>query len=218
MANLIDRITQAIENLEEEQAKSLVQEAIDRGIDPVEILQEGVMNGLQRVGKKFETQEYFLPELIMAGEASNACIQIITPHLPTSLGPKKGVVVIGSTKGDIHDIGMNTVARQLQMSGFEVHNLGIDVPNMTFIDKAQEVDADIIGLSAFLTTTMAAFSDILNYLRDMGLREKFKVIIGGGVTTLEYAASIGADGWAPNAIEAVKLCEDLVVNRIPKEA
>lgn len=218
MANLIDRIIQAVENIEEEQAKSLVQEAIDSGLDPVEILQEGVMGGLQRVGKKFETQEYFLPELIMAGDVSNACIDIITPHLPTSLGTKKGVVVIGSTKGDIHDIGMNAVARQLQMSGFEVYNLGIDVPSMTFIDKAQEVKADIIGLSAFLTTTMAAFSDILNYLRDMGLRDKYRVIIGGGVTTQEYATSIGADGWAPDAVKAVNLCEGLVANRILKEA
>jgi methanogenic corrinoid protein MtbC1 len=125
-------------------------------------------------------------------------------------GVKAARVVIGSTKGDIHDIGKNLIITQLQLSGFEVYDLGVDVPSTTFIDKAQEVGADIIAMSAFMTTTMIYFADVINYLKDMDLRDKYKVIVGGGTTDAAYAESIGADGTAPDAIQAVKLCEILI--------
>ncbi len=210
MEETIAQIAQAVAALEEAKAVALVQEALDQKLDPVQVLQGGVMAGLEIIGKKFETQEYFLAELMMGGDISNKCIALITPHMPLSTGPKMGTVVIGTVRGDIHDIGMDAVARQLQMTGFEVHNLGVEVPSMTFIDKAQEANADIIALSAFLTTTMPAFVEVLDYLRDMGLRAKRKVIVGGGVTTEEYARSIGADGWAPNAVGAARLCKNLL--------
>jgi methylmalonyl-CoA mutase cobalamin-binding domain/chain len=210
MEDILERIAKAVDALDQTQAVALVQEALDQGRDPVEVLQDGVMAGLERIGIKFEKQEYYLAELIMGGDISTACIALIEPRMPAAGGPKLGVAVIGTVRGDIHDIGMNAVARQLQMSGFEVHNIGVEVPSMAFVDKAREVKADIIGLSAFLTTTMPAFVEVLDYLRDMGLKDKHKVIIGGGVSTQDYADSIGADGWAANAVGAVRLCKTLV--------
>jgi methylmalonyl-CoA mutase cobalamin-binding domain/chain len=118
--------------------------------------------------------------------------------------------VIGAVQGDMHDLGYSLVAKRLELAGFQVHSMGVDVAPMSFIDKAREVDADIIGLSTFLVTTIACCSELLDYLRDMGLRERFKVIVGGGATTEEIADELGTDGWAENAVAAATLCEGLV--------
>ena len=150
-------------------------------------------------------------ELMMAGDLGKKLMAAITPHLPKVEGAQKpGKIVIGSSKGDIHDIGKNVVITQLQLAGFEVFDLGVDVPSMTFVDKARETGADIIAMSAFLTTTMAYFSEVINYLKDMGLRDKYRVIVGGGTTDAAFAESIDADGTAPDAIQAVKLCQNLI--------
>jgi methylmalonyl-CoA mutase cobalamin-binding domain/chain len=150
---------------------------------------------------------------MMGGKIAEDCIAQIDPCLPDRKAPPRGIVVIGAVQGDLHDIGYSLVAKQLELAGFEVHQMGVNVPTMSFIDKAQEVDADIIGLSAFLVTTIPNCEDVINYLRDMGLRDRFKVIIGGAETTQETADSLGADGWAANAVEAVTLCQDLVKER-----
>ena len=206
----IQEITQAFIELKKDQTKELVQAALDEGMDPVEVLQQGIITGLQEVGKKFESQEYFLPELMMAGQLGEACIALITPHLPESSGSKSGVVVIGAVEGDLHDIGYSLVANQLKLAGYEVHMIGVNIPSMQFIDKAQEVKADIIGLSAFLVTTIPNCAEVVKYLVDMGIRDKFKVIIGGAETTKEKAQEMGCDGQADNAVEAVTLCNSLM--------
>jgi 5-methyltetrahydrofolate--homocysteine methyltransferase len=180
------------------------------GADPLVLLQEGVIRGLERIGEQFEAGEYFLGELILGGEIAEKCIALIDPHLPKGRGAPRGVVVIGAVQGDMHDLGYSLVAKRLELAGFQVHSLGVDVASMSFIDKAREVDADIIGLSTFLVTTIACCSELLDYLRDMGLRERFKVIVGGGATTQEIADELGTDGWAENAVAAVALCEGLV--------
>ncbi len=180
------------------------------GADPLVLLQEGVIRGLERIGEKFEAGEYFLGELILGGEIAEQCIALIDPHLPKGRGAPRGVVVIGAVQGDMHDLGYSLVAKRLELAGFQVHSMGVDVAPMTFIDKAREVDADIIGLSTFLVTTIACCSELLDYLRDMGLRERFKVIVGGGATTQEIADELGTDGWAETAVGAVALCEGLV--------
>ena len=187
-----------------------VTKALEAGVDPVELLRAGVIRGLEQIGERFEAGEYFLPELMMGGELAEQCIALIDPHLPEDAGASEGVVVIGAVHGDIHDIGYGLVAKQLQLAGFEVHKVGVNVPAMTFIDKAQEVNADIIGLSAFLTTTIPNCTELVDYIRDMGLKGKFKVIIGGAETSQEKAHQMGADGWAPNAVEAVTLCQRLM--------
>jgi len=187
-----------------------VKKALEAGSDPVELLKGGIIRGLEIIGEKFESKEYFLPELMMGGELAEKCIAVIDPHLPADAGAKAGKVVIGAVKGDLHDIGYGLVSKQLELAGFEVHKMGVDVPAMTFIDKAQEVDADIIGLSAFLITTIPNCAEVVEYLRDMGLKDKFQVIIGGAETSQEKAEKMGADGWAPNAVEAVTLCKGLM--------
>ncbi|MGI5926682.1 MAG: cobalamin B12-binding domain-containing protein [Thermacetogeniaceae bacterium] len=206
---MLAELAKAVEELDEAKAAAIVDEALQKGLNPVDILQ-GVVAGLKAAGHRFEINEYYLLELMEVGEIGKKLINTITPHLPSLDGSSPGRVVIGSTKGDIHDIGKNLIITQLQVAGFEVYDLGVDVPSLTFIDKAQEVGADIIAMSAFLSTTMAYFAEVINYLKDMGLRDKFKVIVGGGTTDEAFAKSIGADGTAPDAIQAVKLCERLL--------
>ena len=193
-----------------EAATDAVTAALEEGDDPLVLLQEGVIRGLERIGQEFEAGEYFLGELILGGEIAEKCIALIDPHLPKGSSAPRGVVVIGAVQGDMHDLGYGLVAKRLELAGFEVHSMGVDVAPMTFIDKAREVDADIIGLSTFLVTTIPGCSEVLDYLRDMGLRERFKVIVGGGATTEETADELGADGWAENAVTAAALCEGLV--------
>jgi methylmalonyl-CoA mutase cobalamin-binding domain/chain len=195
------------------QAISEVERALREGENPVDLLQLGVIRGLELVGRKFESGDYFLPELMTGGKITETCIALINPHLPRDGSAKLGIVVIGAVQGDLHDLGYGLVAKQLELAGFEVHQLGVDVPPMTFIDKAKEFNADIIGLSAFLITTIPKCNILIEYLRDMGLRDCFQVIIGGALTSQEVADEIGADGWAPNAVEAVRLCRNLMEQR-----
>lgn len=205
-------IAQLIGGLDQS-AISQVETALKQGDDPGDLLQAGVIRGLELVGEKFQSQDYFLPELITGGKIAEACIALIDPYLPDDKSGALGVVVIGAVRGDLHDLGYGLVAKQLKLAGFEVHQLGVDVPAMTFIDKAQEVGADIIGLSAFLVTTIPNCAAVIDYLRDMNLRDRFKVIIGGAETTQEKADEMGADGWAPNAVQAVTLCRNLMEER-----
>jgi methylmalonyl-CoA mutase cobalamin-binding domain/chain len=194
----------------DEATTDAVTAALAGGEDPLVLLQEGVIGGLERIGEQFEAGEYFLGELIQGGQIAEKCIALIDPHLPEGRGAPRGVVVIGAVQGDMHDLGYGLVAKRLELAGFEVHSMGVDVASMTFIDKAREVDADIIGLSSFLVTTLPCCSEVLDYLRDMGLRERFKVIVGGGATTEEIADELGTDGWAENAVAAAALCEGLI--------
>ena len=206
----IEDIVEVFVKLDKEKTVPMVSEALEAGLDPVDVLQNGIVAGLQEVGRKFGAGEYFLAELMMAGKLGETCIEIITPHLPENAGPSKGVVVIGAVEGDLHDIGYGLVANQLKLAGFEVHKLGVNIQSMAFIDKAKELNADIIGLSAFLVTTIPNCAEVVNYLNDMGIRDQYKVIIGGAETTEEKAKAMGCDGQADNAVEAVALCESLM--------
>lgn len=201
----------AITELEDDSAYEMITEALEsKKVDPLDLLQNGVMAGLSEIGRMFGTGEYFLAELVLGGDIANKCIEMLEPYLPKNEGPKKGVVVIGAVKGDLHSIGYGLVAKQLELAGYEVHSVGVDVPSLTFIEKAKEYNADIIGLSAFLVTTIPYCAEVISYLKDMGIREKYKVIIGGTETNQEAADKMGADGWSPNATEAVKLCDRLM--------
>lgn len=206
----ITQIKDTFVKLQSDETKNHVQAALDEGLDPVEILQNGIIAGLKEVGKKFEEEEYFLAELMMAGKLGEACIEIITPHMPENAGASKGVVVLGAVEGDLHDIGYSLVATQLKLAGYDVHMLGVNIPSMQFIEKAQDYNADIIGMSAFLVTTIPNCAEVVKYLVDMNIRDKFKVIIGGAETSQEKAVSMGCDGQADNAVEAVALCDRLL--------
>lgn len=206
----ISMIAHAIEELQEETAFSLVHGSLDAGTNPLDILNYGVMTGLKAIGKRFESKYYFLGELLIGAKLAEACIGILETYLPKGKIPTRGVVVIGAVQGDIHSIGVGLVAKQLELAGYKVHKLGINVPSMTFIEKAEEFKADIIALSAFLVTTIPYCKEVINYLQDMGIREKYQVIIGGSETSNKVARAMGADGWAGDAIEAVRLCDLLL--------
>lgn len=207
---ILEDIKQAIVDLEDDTALDLIKQAIEEGLEARNIMEDGIMAGLKEIGDLFQSKEYFLAELMLGGKLVEQSMEILDPYLPKAEGPKRGVVVIGAVKGDLHSIGYGMVAKRLELAGYEVHSIGIDIPAMTFIDKAREVNADIIGLSAFLVTTIPNCNQVIDYLRDMGLKDKFKVIIGGTETNQAAADNMGADGWAANAIDALKLCDKLL--------
>jgi dimethylamine corrinoid protein len=207
--NLSD-IVEAIAELEDEQALALVNEALAEGMDPVDILQNGIVAGLREIGRRFDAEEYYLAELMMGGKLSQECIALVEPHMPEGSGAKSGVVVLGAVQGDLHDIGYKLVSTQLKLAGYEVHEIGVNVAPMTFVQKAQELKADIIGLSAFLITTLPLCGEVVNYLRDMGIRDNHRVIIGGAEASHGASDSMGCDGYAPNAVQSVVLCDRLM--------
>lgn len=192
------------------------QKALDMGIDALDILNDGLMAGADVVGVRFEKGEFFLPQLMLAGRALKAAMKVIEPELEAAYargeGGEKdtGVVVIATVQTDIHDIGKNIVSSMLTASGFEVHDMGVDVPIKSIISKAKEVNASIIACSALLTTSMPFLRDLINLLDAMGERNKYKVMVGGASVSQEYAEMIGADGTAPNAVQAVKLAQNFI--------
>jgi len=194
-----------------ELAKKLAKEAVKNKEDINKII-DAFSEAIRHVGDMFEEGEFFLPELMRSAEAMKGAMEILTPTL--SEGSKEdrivGKVIIGTIEGDIHDIGKTLVASMLQAEGFEVYDLGADVPIDTFIEKAVEVDADLICISALLTTTMIGQKKLIEDLKEKGIRDKFKVLIGGAPVSKNWVAEIGADGTSENAVSAVKLAKKLV--------
>lgn len=209
---LFSLMAQAIIEGNQEEAVRLAQEALQAKLDPAEVIEKGYVPGIQKVGELWEKGEYFLPELITSSEAMKAAMTVLEPEIKKQKKglTVKGRIVIGTVEGDIHDIGKNIVASMLQASGFEVYDLGADVKLEKFIDKAEEVKADIIGLSALLTTTMIGQKKLIELLKERQIREQYKVIVGGAPVTAEWAKSIGADGYAENAVAAVRLVNELL--------
>ena len=173
-------------------------------------MERGIGEAAKIVGEKFEKGEIFLVFLIQAGDAMMAALSELLKAIPKGEVPTRGKVVIGTVQGDIHEIGKNVVAALLTANGFEVHDLGVDVPPMKFIEEAEKVGADVIAASALMTSTIGVQKDIVSLLESLGLREKYSVVVGGGATTAEWAEEIGADGWAETAIEGVKVISRLV--------
>jgi corrinoid protein of di/trimethylamine methyltransferase len=204
------RMSEAIVTGDRDAARRLAEEAIRSGLDPTEIIEQGYVPGLQKVGDLWERGEYFLPELILSAETMKAAMAVLEPVLGGRETPAMGgKVVIGTIEGDIHDIGKNLVASMLQAGGFEVFDLGVDVKLDRFIQKAEETGAGLICLSALLTTTMMNQRRLIGLLRDRGLRDKYKVMVGGAPASRKWAEEIGADGYAENAVAAVKMAKSL---------
>jgi len=210
--DIFGQLKQAIIDQDQDAVIASVDKALAEGVAPKTIIDEGLLPGLNVIGEQFECEDIFLPELMQAALAFQAAMGILEPKIKESgsEGPKKGKIVLGTVKGDLHSIGKNILKLLLETSGFEVWDLGIDVDLFQFVDKAKEVDADIIAMSALLTTTLVGQRDVIEALADQGARAKFKVIIGGGATTQAWADTIGADGWAGTAYEAVNLASRLV--------
>jgi len=194
-----------------QRAKECAAKIVEEGIDPLKAIEEAVQPAARIVGEKFERLEIFLVDLIMAADAMKAATEILTSVIKAKRPLKPaGKVVIATVQGDIHDIGKNIVAALLVASGFEVYDLGVDVPALKIIEKAEEVGADVIALSALMTSTMRGQRDVIDMLKAMGIRDKYIVVVGGGATTAEWAREIGADGWAETAPEGVNLIRRLV--------
>jgi 5-methyltetrahydrofolate--homocysteine methyltransferase len=187
-----------------------VQAALDEGIDPGRILNEGMITAMAKVGQLFEEGEYFVPEMLISARAMQAGLAVLKPHLMNSNIQSAGTVVAGTVKGDLHDIGKNLVCMMLEGAGFEIKDLGTDVSPEKFVEAVQAGDADIVALSALLTTTMPNMKVTIDALEQAGVRQKIKVIVGGAPVTEAYAASIGADGYAPDASRAAALAKKLV--------
>jgi corrinoid protein of di/trimethylamine methyltransferase len=207
---LFKEMAQSILDGEEEVAAELAQKALDAGIDPLAAITEGYMPGVNEVGDSFACGQAFLPELVMAGEAMKAAIAVLEPAMKASGAERKmlGKVVLGTVEGDIHEIGKSLVGTMLTSSGFEVYDLGVDVSVADFIAKAEEVGADIIGLSALLTTTMVKQKEVIDEITRRGL--KVKVMVGGAPVTKEWVHKIEADGYSEDAIGAVKVAKELM--------
>jgi corrinoid protein of di/trimethylamine methyltransferase len=193
-------------------AAAATEEALAAGVDPLALIQKVVVPTLVDVGERFENLDIFLPELMAAGEAGNACSRIIEDELVKSGGQMlvEGVVVLGTVKGDIHDIGKNIVASLFKAHGYKVIDLGKDVAAATFIDEAEANKADIIATSALMSITRAGCREVADLLRELNLRDKYRLVIGGGSTDQEYADEIGADGWSFTASGAVELVNSLL--------
>jgi len=205
------KLAQALIDGEPEDAEALAREALALGLDPLECITQGLTPGIQQVGKLFASGEYFLPELIIGADAMKAALDVLEPML---LGDQKrevvGRVVLGTVAGDLHEIGKTLVGTMLTANGFHVTDIGVDKKAEDFIAAIKENDADIVGASALLTTTMLHQRTLIEALKDAGLRDKVKVMIGGAPVTESYAREIGADGYAEDAISAVEMAFRLI--------
>lgn len=210
MQELLNNIADAIYDGEEDLAAELAQTAINEGIEPEDIINQGGVVGLERLGKAFDEMEAFLPELMLGGEAMHALLEVVRPHLANSENGAGVTVVLGCAQGDLHDIGLNLVATQLSVGGFNVINLGTDTPVAKFIEAATKNNARIIGVSSLLTTSAYYQDELIKKLEKDGLRDRFKVIVGGGPITPEWTEKIGADGYSRTAAQAVQLCKRLL--------
>jgi len=209
---LFKAMAQSITDGESEAAAELAKQSIVMGVNPLDAINKGFVMGVNYVGDQFSCGNMFLPELVMAGEAMKAAVAILEPELTRRGAERKmlGKVVLATVEGDIHEIGKTLVGTMLSASGFQVFDMGVDVPVMKVVEKAREVSADIVALSALLTTTMVRQKDVIEALEDIGLRTKVKIMVGGAPVTQEWVKQIGADGYSEDAIGAARVAKQLL--------
>ena len=202
-----EKLYAAILNADSTAAVELVREALDEGVDPRELIDQGMIPAMREAGQRFEDEEFFVPELLLAAQAMKAGLELLRPLLAEGGAERQGCVVIGTVQGDLHDIGKNLVASMLEGAGFEVVDLGADVAPERFVDAAVESGAPVIGISALLTTTMTSMKSVVDLIRERGLAGKIRTIIGGAPVSAAFAEEIGADAYgydAANAVDEVK--------------
>ncbi len=207
---MLDAIKQAVRDGEMKQAVELTEKAISQGLKAQQILDEALTPAMDIVGQEYENGDRYVPEMLISAEAMKGALAKLKPLLADAGVQPRGRIVIGTVEGDLHDIGKDLVAMMLEGAGFEVINLGVEVPADTFIHAIKEHKSNILGMSALLTTTMVHMPEVIECLKEAGLREQVKVIIGGAPVTQEYAAKIGADGYAPDAASATKLAVSMI--------
>jgi corrinoid protein of di/trimethylamine methyltransferase len=209
---LFQKMSQSILDGDSDVAVALAKQAIEAGIDPLDAITNGFVLGVNQVGENFACGQAFLPELVMAGEAMKAAVATLEPEMQKRGTSRQflGKVVLATVEGDIHEIGKTLVGTMLSASGFQVYDMGVDVPAARIIEKVKEVDADLVGLSALLTTTMVKQKEVIGEMDKQGLRKKVKVMVGGAPVTRDWVQKIEADGYSEDAIGAVGLAKQLV--------
>lgn len=210
--NLLLALTQSVIHGDADQSLQLTESALQSGLEPMQIIDDGLIPGMNEVGERFSSGEYFLPDLIIASDCMQRAMELLEPELNARQQKllSAGTVILGTVKGDIHEIGKSLVGIMLTANGFTVYDLGVNVSTETFIGKLIEIKPDIIGLSALLTTTMTVQREVIAAIVNTGLRDKVKVIVGGSPVTRSWAEEIGADGYAEDAMGAVHLTRELL--------
>lgn len=212
---ILEKLAAVVMDGTEEEAKVLAQAVVANKIDPLEAIEQGLSKGMEIIGGRFECGEAYLPELLMAAASFNAAMAVLKPEIEAQKKQlvKLGKVLIGTVKGDVHSIGKDIVASVLDTSGFDVVDMGVDNPSLNIIQEAEKIQADVIALSSVMTTTMPAQKEVIDTLKEMGIRKKYFVIIGGGPVNQEWADRIGADGYGKSAIDAVALVKGLMAKK-----
>ncbi len=205
-----EKFFQAISMGKMEEVKQLTKQALEAGETPDKILQEGLIKAMDRIGLLFKNNEIYIPEVLIAARAMHAGLDVLRPILAKSTTTSAAKVILGTVRGDLHDIGKNLVGMMLEGGGFEVIDLGIDVPPERFLEAARDRKAQVVGMSALLTTTMLQMKTTIDLIKAAGLQKEIKTIIGGAPVTAEFAQKIGADGYAPDAASAVQVVKGLV--------
>lgn len=208
MSNDLGKITESLIKGQVEQLKELTEEAMKSGAPPADILNQGLLPGMENVGKKWKNGEMFMPEVLRCAKAMSGAMDIIRPKLADDDLGNAGTMVIGTVAGDLHDIGKDLAGMMFEGAGYKVVNIGIDQPNENFVNAAIEHKPTILGMSALLTTTMPRMGEVINSLKEAGIKDQIAVIIGGAPVTEEYAQEIGADLYAPNAGSAVDIARE----------
>ena len=212
MSDILDQLQEAVIIGEPDQARELAAQTLQSDIEPLRTIEEALHPGMQIVGDRYECGDYFIPDLVMAAEAMKAAMVVLEPELSARNEKRQvlGTVVIGTVKGDIHEIGKSLVATMLGAAGFDVHDLGVDVTAADFVREVQQASANVVGLSALLTTTMLNQEAVIEALKEAGIRDRVKVVIGGAPASPDWAQTIGADAYAENANEAVAVVKQLL--------
>jgi corrinoid protein of di/trimethylamine methyltransferase len=207
--DILGDLADSVLNMKEELAVATAKEAVEAGLDALDAINNGLVVGMDKAGELYDREEYFVPELLICSDALYLALDILKPHLKLETAVEKIGCVIGVLEGDTHDIGKNLVKIMLDVAGFEIYDLGRNVPLADFIEKAKEVNAAMICMSTLMTTTMDGMATVIEMLKEEGIRDHFKVLVGGGPISQAYADRIGADGYASNASRAVEMAKAL---------
>lgn len=205
----LEKLKQALSSYSPEETERVAKDIIEKGVDPLKAV-NALTEAVRTVGDKYGRMEIFLAQLIKAGEAMKAGMKVLIPHVPLDKKPKTRKVVIGTVKGDIHDIGKMIVSSMIMAEGFEIHDIGEDAPPSKFFEEAEKIGADIVAASALMTTTRPILKDIIEYFETLGVRNKYKILVGGGTVSAEFAENIGADGYGKDAVDAAKVANKLI--------
>ncbi|MBA2840396.1 corrinoid protein of di/trimethylamine methyltransferase [Methanococcus maripaludis] len=209
---LIKELSDSVVDMDEEKTEELSKKYLEKGFDAFDGITKGLAEGMNRAGVLYEEGEYFIPELLVCSDAMYVGLDVLKPHLKYEDSDNKFKAVVGVVEGDTHDIGKNLFKIMLETQGFEVYDLGRDVPPVEFIKKAKEVNADVIGLSTLMTTTMDNMKVVVDMLKEEGMKETTMVMVGGGPISQSFADKIGADGYAPEASKSARIAKELVTN------